>query len=143
MTANGNGTGDATLQGNIGSGVTTAGLTGSRVIVIGGSFNNNKRYGIDDTNSTVYVRSNRICSGNIGGCYNTPTIFDNRPPTISPNIAGTLGTNGWYKSNVSVSWTVSDPQSGILSSTGCTSTNLNSDTGGNYLLAQRRIMLVY
>ncbi len=28
--------------------------------------------------------------------------------------------NGWYTSNVTLSWTIQDPQSGILSSTGCT-----------------------
>jgi hypothetical protein len=79
------------------------------------------------------VQSNPTCTGNVGGCFNVPTIFDNTPPSISPNIVGTLGTNGWYKSNVTISWTVSDPQSGVLSSTGCTLTNLNSDTGGTLL----------
>jgi hypothetical protein len=133
VTANGNGTGDATLAGNTGSGIRATGLAGSRLIVIGGSFNNNKRYGIQDTTSTIYVQSNPTCTGNVGGCYNVATIFDNTPPAITPNITGTLGTNGWYKSDVKVSWTVTDPQSGIMTSAGCTPTDLTSDTGGTLL----------
>ena len=55
---------------------------------------------------------------------------DTTPPIIVPHIAGTLGNNGWYRSNVTVSWSVSDPESGIASSTGCTSTTLTTDTAG-------------
>lgn len=55
---------------------------------------------------------------------------DTTPPIISPQIAGTLGNNGWYRSNVSVSWNVSDPESGIASSSGCTPTTLTADTAG-------------
>ena len=28
-------------------------------------------------------------------------------PVIAPKVTGTRGTNGWYKNNVSVTWTVS------------------------------------
>jgi hypothetical protein len=133
VTANGNGTGDATLQGNVGSGITANGTAGSRVIVIGGAFDNNARYGIDATNSTVYVQSNPICTGNVGGCYNVATIFDNTPPAITPNITGTLGSNGWYTSNVTITWSIADPESGILSSSGCTSANLTSETLGTVI----------
>ena len=58
---------------------------------------------------------------------------DSTPPLITPHIAGTLGSNGWYRSNVTVSWTVVDPESGIASSSGCTATTLTADTPGTTL----------
>jgi hypothetical protein len=57
-------------------------------------------------------------------------IADITPPLITPQIAGALGSNGWYRSAVTVSWSVSDPESGIASSTGCAPTNLTADTAG-------------
>ena len=56
--------------------------------------------------------------------------FDNTAPAITPTVTGTLGTNGWYISTVGVSWSVTDPESGIASSTGCGPTTLTSDTSG-------------
>ncbi|HEY3453328.1 MAG TPA: SBBP repeat-containing protein, partial [Bryobacteraceae bacterium] len=48
----------------------------------------------------------------------TVKIADITPPLITPQITGTLGNNGWYRSAVIVNWSVSDPESGIASSTG-------------------------
>ena len=56
--------------------------------------------------------------------------LDLTPPVILPSIGGTPGTNGWYTSNVTLSWSVTDPESGIASETGCTSANLTVDTPG-------------
>jgi len=70
---------------------------------------------------------------------NTPAGFisrivvkesDNTPPVITPQITGTLGSNGWYRSAVTLSWTVTDPESGIASSFGCGTTHLTADTPG-------------
>ncbi|MFZ3323464.1 MAG: kelch repeat-containing protein [Usitatibacter sp.] len=58
------------------------------------------------------------------------TASDRTPPVIVPQVSGTLGNNGWYTSNVSVSWSVTDPESGIASSTGCTPITLTADTAG-------------
>ena len=58
------------------------------------------------------------------------TIVDVTPPVITPQITGTLGSNGWYRSAVTVNWSVSDLESGIASSTGCAPTNLPADTAG-------------
>jgi len=58
------------------------------------------------------------------------TIVDVTGPVITPQITGTLGNNGWYRSAVTVNWSVSDPESGIASSTGCTPTTLTGDTAG-------------
>jgi hypothetical protein len=54
------------------------------------------------------------------------------PPSIMLNVSGEAGDNGWYRSNVSVSWTVSDP-TGISSSSGCEPRFLTSDTDGTTL----------
>src|SRR5258708_27707238 len=57
-----------------------------------------------------------------------PSVTDTTAPVIVPTITGTLGNNGWYRSNVSVSWSVTDPESGIASSVGCGPTSLTADT---------------
>jgi hypothetical protein len=57
-------------------------------------------------------------------------IADVTPPVITPQITGTLGSNGWYRSAVTVNWSVTDPESGIKSPTGCAPTNLTADTAG-------------
>jgi len=57
-------------------------------------------------------------------------VIDSTPPVITRTITGTLGLDGWYVSNVTVTWRVIDPESGIASSTGCGSTSLTADTAG-------------
>ena len=57
-------------------------------------------------------------------------VVDSTPPVIAPTITGKLGLNGWYVSNVTVTWSVADPESGIASSTGCSSTSIIADTAG-------------
>ena len=44
--------------------------------------------------------------------------LDYSPPVITPNVAGTVGSNGWYVSDVSVTWDVADAESPIDSLTG-------------------------
>jgi hypothetical protein len=56
--------------------------------------------------------------------------IDSTPPVITPQITGTLGNNGWYRSAVTVTWNVVDPESGIASSTGCTTSTLKTNTAG-------------
>jgi hypothetical protein len=53
---------------------------------------------------------------------------DVTPPVISLSVFGTAGDNGWYVSNVLVNWTVSDPESGVLTQTGCGPTTISADT---------------
>ena len=59
--------------------------------------------------------------------YTTP---DSTPPVITPNIVGTKGTNDWYTSDVSVSWSVTDAESPVTSQTGCDTQNITADTTG-------------
>jgi WD40 repeat protein len=60
----------------------------------------------------------------------TKIPVDSTPPVITPTVTGTLGQNGWYVSNVAVSWNVTDPESGIASTSGCDSLTLLQDTPG-------------
>ena len=54
-------------------------------------------------------------------------VIDATPPVIESQVAGTLGDNGWYTSNVSLSWDVSDPESEIKSTTGCGTEQITTD----------------
>lgn len=73
------------------------------------------------------------------GTYNVnPATFtlkvlapiDSTPPVITKVVTGTLGNNSWYTTDVSVDWTVTDPQSSFTTS-GCIDTTINSDTAGS------------
>ena len=55
---------------------------------------------------------------------------DNTPPSIVPNVTGTLGSNGWYTSNVGVTWTVTDAESAVSSAQGCDAASVTQDTDG-------------
>jgi large repetitive protein len=58
---------------------------------------------------------------------------DPTPPVVTPVITGTLGLNGWYTTNVTVNWTVTDPESIILSTTGCNAVTFTTSTTGTTL----------
>lgn len=55
---------------------------------------------------------------------------DTTPPLITPQITGTLGNNGWYTSDVTISWVVEDPESGITETFGCEALTITEDTAG-------------
>jgi hypothetical protein len=55
---------------------------------------------------------------------------DTTPPAIAPTVTGTPGLSGWYRSNVGVSWRTTDPDSAIITSTGCGPSTVASDTAG-------------
>ena len=58
---------------------------------------------------------------------------DSTPPLITPNVNGTLGANGWFTSDVSISWSIVDNESSVSSSSGCGSTTIDGDTTGTTL----------
>ena len=64
---------------------------------------------------------------------NSPPPLDTTAPVITPNVVGTLGNNGWYTSDVTVSWTITDAESSITSSSGCVPTTINTNTAGTTL----------
>jgi hypothetical protein len=49
---------------------------------------------------------------------------------ITPTVTGSLGNNGWYVGDVSVTWSVIDNDSAVSSTTGCDTTNITTDTSG-------------
>ena len=53
---------------------------------------------------------------------------DPTPPVVTPIISGTLGSNGWYVTTVTVNWSIVDPESIILSTDGCDARTLSADT---------------
>ena len=77
-----------------------------------------------------------ITQDNAGNSFTSASVtvkVDNTGPTIvAPSVAGTLGTNGWYTSNVAVTWPTqaTDAYSGIASTSGCGTTNVIADTAG-------------
>lgn len=56
---------------------------------------------------------------------------DTTPPIITPSVSPATpdGSNGWYVSDVTVSWTVDD-ESDITEIDGCDETIINEDTSG-------------
>lgn len=52
---------------------------------------------------------------------------DTSPPVIDVSLSGTVGENGWYVSDVTLSWQVSDPESGIVSTDGCDARTIGDD----------------
>src|SRR5262249_47342372 len=60
----------------------------------------------------------------------TAPPVDTTPPVVPSNVSGTAGNNGWYRSNGQVTWTVSDAESSISSSTGCSASSVTTDTAG-------------
>ena len=60
-----------------------------------------------------------------------PPGADTTPPLIIPTVSPLPNTAGWNNSvPVTVTWSVSDPESGIASSTGCGTTTIGSATTG-------------
>lgn len=61
----------------------------------------------------------------------TPLLpTDATPPVITPTVTGTQGADGWYTSDVGVSWSVADAESPIGSQSGCDASSVTSDTHG-------------
>lgn len=79
----------------------------------------------DGTNAYIFA-------GTDGSLLNQIVRYnpDTTPPVITPTITGTLGTNGWYRSAVTVTWSVTDAESPISSSSGCAASTVSSDTAG-------------
>ena len=59
------------------------------------------------------------------GGYTPPP--DTTPPIITPIITGILGDNGWYTSDVTLTWEIVDIQSEITDKNGCEPVEIQSD----------------
>lgn len=53
-------------------------------------------------------------------------------PIITPQLSGTLGTNGWYVGNVTLTWSVVDPETPVTSTTGCGTVVRTVNTTGTF-----------
>ncbi len=80
------------------------------------------------------VTANVVTNGTNGTFVNQVSIpitvsppTDTTKPVITKDVAGTLGNNGWYTTNVAVDWTVTDNESAISSQSGCTDFSVTSD----------------
>ena len=136
VVATNNGTNPPGPVPNDGSGVVVNGPVGTNLFINGGSFSSNQEYGIevaDPANTNIYIGTNPTCTGNVYGCSNDTFVVDGTGPVITPNVSGTLGSGGWYTSDVTVSWDLQDPETGISSSTGCSASNLTLETAGTTL----------
>jgi len=78
----------------------------------------------------IFLVASALCLG-LGTCLSGQALAaDSTPPVIKATVTGTAGTNGWYTSNVGVTWAVSDGQSSITNKTGCGNVTLTTDTSG-------------
>ena len=59
---------------------------------------------------------------------------DTTPPADAPVVSGTVGNNGWYRSDVSVAWHWTDGGSGIDPSS-CTQTGTSSGRGRRFIVS--------
>ena len=55
---------------------------------------------------------------------------DTTPPVITKVVSGTTGANTWLTSNVTVTWSVTDPQSAVVIDSGCGVQNFVNETSG-------------
>ena len=56
---------------------------------------------------------------------------DTTPPVVTPSVLGSLGDNNWYRSDVQVSWTISDPETAITYiNPDCADRSFTVDTAG-------------
>jgi hypothetical protein len=83
---------------------------------------------------TTSVGSSAVC-GSVEA-LGTFVVFaaDPTPPTIVPTVEGPLGKNGWYTGDVTVTWSVVEPQSpASVVTSGCEPTTITEDTSGTTL----------
>ena len=80
-------------------------------------------------NEAGVVRDGRIRVGSTFVAIHQEGGGDTTPPVITPIVTGSLGGDGWYVSNVTVSWTIEDPESPIVfTGYGCAPVTIAVDT---------------
>lgn len=98
-----------------------------------GTYTYEAAWDIGATGSTVPGSQPDINGSKVTATYTVTVPADTTAPVITPHVSGTLGDNGWYTSDVTVTWDVVDNESTISSKTGCDSTTITSDTTGTTL----------
>jgi hypothetical protein len=69
-------------------------------------------------------------AGNSATVSTPPVNIDRAEPVVSFLVTGTPGNNGWYTSDVQVTWQVVKAPGSILSKTGCVDATVTADTSG-------------
>lgn len=60
-----------------------------------------------------------VLAGSLAFLPTASADHDTSAPIVSFTlVGGTLGNNGWFRSNVTIQWSVTEPQ-GLTSTTGC------------------------
>jgi hypothetical protein len=120
----------APLAANGGATRTHALLAGSPAIDAGNNASAIDKGGDPLTSDQRGAGFQRILNGTADiGAYESEAP-DATPPVITPTVTGTLGDNGWYTGDISVSWTVTEYESNISGQTGCGAQTVTSDTSG-------------
>lgn len=91
-----------------------------------GSLSSGSRQNFDGALDEITFHNRALSASEIGEL----SSLDSSAPIITPTVTGTLGNDGWYTSDVEVSWSVTDPESGVSMSTGCDATSVTADTTG-------------
>jgi len=84
------------------------------------------RWGTNDTD----VNSGGQGQVNVTLNVAAPAPVDTTPPVITSTVVGTAGSNGWYTSNATVSWSVTDPESAVTIDSGCGVQAFTNETAG-------------
>lgn len=114
------GTGGGAFSNDVGSGVRINGNAGSFVSILDGAYFANQRYGIEVFGTSVFIGSSiDLCQTSIasGGCMNTTAITDTSAPVIALVSRTPANGFGWNNTDVTVMWSCTDTQSGVVSAT--------------------------
>ena len=83
----------------------------------------------EDTKGKTYMCSVTDKAGNEASA-STTVKRDTTAPVITPVVQGPDKGTGWFTGDVSVTWTLTDPTSGVATSTGCNGATVTEDTKG-------------
>lgn len=114
------GSGGGAYTNDVGSGVRINGNPGSFVSILDGTYLGNQRYGIEVFGTSVFIGSSiDMCQSSLasGGCMNVTPITDTTAPTITFVSRTPANVFGWNNSDVTVTWSCADAQSGVVSAT--------------------------
>lgn len=103
-----------------------AGITGFRLEALLGP-DGHLGWEAPASNGNVVLTEFEVCAGTCSLGGGTPG--DTTPPSVTPSVTGTVGSNGWFTSNVGVTWTIVDAESSTTS-TGCDAQTVTADTAG-------------
>jgi hypothetical protein len=112
-----------------GSGVASVAVGGTGATLSPGTFSLTN-YGLSCGSNTINALATDVAGNTAPASVTVTRVCDTTPPVITKVITGTAGSNGWYTSNVSVAWTVTDAQSAVVIDSGCGTQNFTSETTG-------------